>query len=1192
MPVGNWGQNKHILSMQLIEGIKLDETNKEFNYAFELINYGHKLIYLTGRAGTGKTTFLKYLRESTAKNMVILAPTGVAAINAGGQTIHSFFQIDLSPYVPNDIRLRTYANPNDEDKSTIYDRFRYRKEKLEIIRGMDLLVIDEVSMVRCDLLDVIDVLLRVFRGKRNEPFGGVQVLLIGDTFQLPPVARPEVWEILEQFYKSPFFFSSKVIEQNKPIYIELKKVYRQHEQEFISLLNKVRVNEVSQDDLTLLNSRYNPSFVPKENDEYIVLATHNIIVNDINTTKLAELTSELHFFEAIVKGVFPDKMIPTEQILELKEGAQVMFVKNDTNEIKRYYNGKLAKIKKINEDTITVELSENTILSIDRQTWYNIEYTWNKEKKKIEEKVIGSFTQFPFKLAWAMSIHKSQGLTFDKVNADLGNAFAAGQVYVALSRCTTFNGLVLKTKIDSRDIIVSPEALSFAKNETPETLMEQELDSYKNSYKANSYYQKVRESLRKNDFNAAYDNLLQAFSYRNDIETDMFKRYFVAFATRFTSFKKEYDLLKNSFDSFKTETEANVNNTQIIENFKLEAEHLNNKVTELRKIKNNKVEEIENLKSRLDNSNAMIEQYKKEIEDLRQLNGNPLTKLNIEGVAGSLSWTLCEGVLTISGIGKMPSHETSPFDNFNMSIPWYAYRENIVTVIIGSAITDIRKSAFQDCVNLTFIHVDENNPNYASEDGVLFNKDKTMLLLYPFAKTDVNYIIPISVTKFGHEIFHKCTGTTAITIPKGITEIETCTFTGFAGLISIVFPDTLTYIGYAAFRNCINLTSINIPSNIKEIGSNAFENCCSLVSVIMEEGVESIREGAFSKCTNLISVIFPNSLKVIREYSFSNCINLPSVNIPFGITRIGEGAFWGCKSLTSITIPETVKGIGEAAFGDCENLQTVNYNAIACYSMGRCTGSPDDSYGRVYSVFPDCPSFIELNIGNKVEIIPNGAFYECKGLKYITIPTGVVKVQSGAFADCENLIAITLPNSIANIDESAFRGCDSLKHFYVQGATPPVVSNLDWERYLYLSDDIDKNTCMLHVPAGSKNQYANADYWKDFSCIMENENIDNETVERFVMYILNNGKVEDDTTIKEFLQLISNEAEYDVKDFVSKYPTCYAQYFPEFIEDEDYTVNMAEAVIEMLKKFSIEYDFLEPLAEGLSFFLKRFKELL
>ena len=299
-----------------VDNIELDKNNVEFNNAAEFVRHTDKLVYLTGKAGTGKTTFLKYIKDTTDKNTVILAPTGVAAINAGGVTIHSFFQIPFGPFVPDDSRLRTSA-VGSENRETIFTIFRYREDKREIIENLELLIIDEISMVRADMLDVIDRILRVFRRKPYLPFGGVQVILIGDTFQLPPIADNKQWAILSQFYKTPFFFSSKVIEQYTPLYIELKKIYRQNEQEFIDLLNRVRVNQVSQADFRTLNSKYNPTFSGNGSD-YIILATHNEIVNETNLTKLNQLETPLFTFEANVTGEFPDRHKPTDHFLNLK----------------------------------------------------------------------------------------------------------------------------------------------------------------------------------------------------------------------------------------------------------------------------------------------------------------------------------------------------------------------------------------------------------------------------------------------------------------------------------------------------------------------------------------------------------------------------------------------------------------------------------------------------------------------------------------------------------------------------------------------------------------------------------------------------------------------------------------------------------------------------------------------------------
>jgi hypothetical protein len=623
---------------KVIDNIELDETNEEFFLASELVKYGHPLVYLTGKAGTGKTTFLKYLRQTTEKNTVILAFTGVAAINAGGETINSFFKIPFGPFIPNDKRLRTKTENGDTDKSTIYNHFQLNKEKLEIIRGLELLIIDEISMVRCDLLDVIDRLLRVFRKRENKPFGGVQVILIGDPFQLPPIDKE--WHILQPFYESTFFFSSKVILSNKPIYIELKKIYRQNEQEFIELLNRVRINKVSQNELALLNSRFNPTFSPTENNNYITLATHNKIVESTNLSKLEELPGEIQLFEAIITKDFPDNIMPTDRLLKLKEGAQIMFIKNDKS--KRIYNGKIAKINKIEDEIITAEYEdrgETIELIVEKQTWNNIRYSWNEIEKKIEEEIIGTFTQYPIKLAWAITVHKSQGLTFEKVIADLEGAFASGQVYVALSRCTSLNGLILKTKIDYTAIITDPQVIKFAENETPSTLIVQELDSGK----ADFYYKKVREEIKLLNFTKAFDNLLKAIKFRNDIGTYEFKRYLVVTANKLISFKNRNETLleiieNKTLENYRlidehveftvdfgykyeelkvtiSELEDKKNSLQAkINKQKKESINLHDKTKELEKINEHQKSEIAILTIEKQNAEKSIQQYQKTVQ--------------------------------------------------------------------------------------------------------------------------------------------------------------------------------------------------------------------------------------------------------------------------------------------------------------------------------------------------------------------------------------------------------------------------------------------------------------------------------------------------------------------------------------------------------------------------------------------------
>jgi tRNA uridine 5-carbamoylmethylation protein Kti12 len=420
------------------------QSNPQLELAYNFLQYTNQNIFLTGKAGTGKTTFLRNLKKQSPKRMVVVAPTGVAAINAGGVTIHSFFQMAFGPQIPVDPnQQRPVVVPEDGNVAPGIKRFS--REKINIMRSLDLLVIDEISMVRADVLDGIDEVLRRYKN-RYKPFGGVQLLMIGDLQQLAPVVKEDDWAILKEYYDTCFFFSSHALKRSKFIGIELTHIFRQSDQRFIDLLNKVRENRMDESTLQELNKRYIPNFNPEEKEGYITLTTHNYQSQQINDSKLAGLKTKSYSFTAEVEGEFPEYSYPTELELELKVGAQVMFVKNDTD--KRFYNGKIGKVTGINDETIEVQCPGDYLpIDVEKVEWQNVKYVLNENTQEINEDVIGKFIQYPLKLAWAITIHKSQGLTFEKAIIDARASFAHGQVYVALSRCKTLEGLVLNTPI-------------------------------------------------------------------------------------------------------------------------------------------------------------------------------------------------------------------------------------------------------------------------------------------------------------------------------------------------------------------------------------------------------------------------------------------------------------------------------------------------------------------------------------------------------------------------------------------------------------------------------------------------------------------------------------------------------------------------------------------------------------------------
>ena len=500
-----------------------------------MIQNTHRSVFLTGKAGTGKSTFLKYICAHTKKEHVVLAPTGIAAVNVGGQTLHSFFKIPFKPLLPDD---------PDFSPRRIRKTLRYSAQKVKLIRKLDLIIIDEISMVRCDIIDFIDKVLKVYSGNMREPFGGKQLLFVGDIFQLEPVVTRDMKEILRRYYQQFFFFNARVFNSLGLIPIELRKIYRQNDSAFVAMLDRIRVSHATATDLNLLNSRCNTNYQEQEDSFMMTLATRRDTVDSINSEHMQALDTPEYTFMGVVEGTFPDNDLPTNKELTLKKGAQVIFLRNDKDG--RWVNGTIGKVSRLDESGVEVALETGDCYVLDEEVWENVQYTYDEKEKKVLENVVGTFRQYPIKPAWALTVHKSQGLTFNNIVIDFaGGAFSSGQTYVALSRCTSLEGITLLKPLSQRDIIVNTAIVDFSRQFNNQAAINDAVMLEK----ANGLYTMASIAFDHDDYSRAIDCFAQAMEIRNLINDPLSKRFIKHKFHKFDKLKEKIRNLEDVIDS-------------------------------------------------------------------------------------------------------------------------------------------------------------------------------------------------------------------------------------------------------------------------------------------------------------------------------------------------------------------------------------------------------------------------------------------------------------------------------------------------------------------------------------------------------------------------------------------------------------------------------------------------------------------